>query len=103
MKKLLLAACAFGVLTGPGVAADMPLKAPPAVVPLWTWTGFYAGVNVGYSWGRSDTTVTVTDATTGALLAVGSSRFDLTGPIGGGQIGYNWQTGNWVLGIETDI
>ena len=77
------------------------LKAPPP--PIWSWTGFYIGANVGYSWGRSRTDLSVFNNTTGALLFASSSRFDLNGAIGGGQIGYNWQSANWVWGIEADI
>jgi outer membrane immunogenic protein len=83
-------------------AADMPvyLKAPP---PVWSWTGFYLGGNVGYSWGKSDTSVSFFDSVTGALVGQDSKTFSLNGVIGGGQIGYNWQTGKWVWGLETDI
>jgi outer membrane immunogenic protein len=103
----LLAAVSTIALTQIAAAADLPVnapvyKAPPAVAaPLWT--GFYAGVNVGYSWGRSSTDGTLTRATTGALIGTGSGDIDLNGIIGGGQIGYNWQITNWVLGVEADI
>jgi outer membrane immunogenic protein len=102
----LIAAITIG-LTQFASAADLPVKAPiykapPAVVaPLWT--GFYAGLNVGYSWGRSDSDGTVTNAATGAFIGAGSDTLNLDGIIGGGQIGYNYQITNWVLGIEADI
>ena len=82
-------------------AADMPvyLKAPP---PVWSWTGFYLGGNVGYSWGKSATTVSFLDVS-GSVIASDTHTFDLNGVIGGGQVGYNWQKGSWVLGLETDI
>ncbi len=54
---------AAGLLLGSGVAAsaaDMAVKAPPPV-PLYDWTGWYGGVNVGYSWGHSTTTTTPND------------------------------------------
>jgi outer membrane immunogenic protein len=73
-------------------AADMPRKAPiaPAPAPLvYTWTGFYVGVNLGYGWAR---------ASTGGVT---SNNID--GVIGGGQLGYNWQTGNLLLGLEGDF
>src|SRR5262245_34423844 len=41
----------------PALAADLPRKAPPPVVEVWNWTGFYIGVNGGYSWGEADTDV----------------------------------------------
>jgi outer membrane immunogenic protein len=96
-----VASSALGLATAAS-AADMPvyLKAPP---PAWNWTGFYLGGNVGYSWGNSNSTVTFLDNTTGAALASVGNSFGMDGVIGGGQIGYNWQRGNWVWGLETDI
>lgn len=72
-------------------AADMPVKAPPIMpLPVQTWTGFYAGVNLGGAWAnRSSDGITIGD--------------DTGGVIGGGQLGYNWQTGAWLLGIEGDF
>jgi len=106
MKKFAVAGCALFILGGVASAADLkqPIytKAPPPV-PLWSWTGFYLGGNVGYSWGRSDTTVTINDVTTATTLAAGNSKFNMNGAIGGFQGGYNWQTGRMVLGIETDF
>jgi outer membrane immunogenic protein len=56
MKKFLFAGIALAVLSGaPAIAAEMPLKAAPL---LFDWTGWYGGVNTGYSWGRSRTTIT---------------------------------------------
>jgi len=99
-------------------AADLPRKAPiapaPAVVAS-TWTGFYLGGNIGYSWGNADTdhsgTVnrvsnpgTGTQVTNPAFAIAGSSSEHPCGVIGGGQIGYNWQfSPKWVLGFEADI
>jgi outer membrane immunogenic protein len=82
-------------------AADLPIymKAPP----LYDWTGFYVGGNVGYSWGRSNTTVDFYDSITDALLASPSGSFNMNGVVGGGQAGYNWQRGRWVFGLEADI
>jgi outer membrane immunogenic protein len=67
------------------------------------WTGFYIGGNIGYSWGRSASTISFSDATSGAVLSSSNANFNLDGVIGGGQIGYNWQARNWVFGIEADI
>jgi outer membrane immunogenic protein len=78
-------------------------KAPPPVVAVYNWTGFYIGGNVGYSWGRSSTTEAFSDALTGTILSAATAKFDLNGVIGGGQAGYNWQRDNWVFGLEGDI
>src|SRR4051812_45237673 len=88
-------------------AADMAVKAVPMPAPMLieTWAGFYIGVNVGYGAGR------VRYATSTSNVFPGSAQFGttdttaseraLTGVIGGGQIGYNWQMGpGWVLGVE---
>lgn len=108
MKKIVSAGIALLAFTGVAAAADLArkapvYKAPPVVVDPWTWTGVYIGVNVGYSWGKSETDATFTNNTTGVLLAASSSDFKLNGAIGGGQIGANWQNGIWVLGAEADI
>jgi outer membrane immunogenic protein len=88
MKRLGIIPIALASLAGAAAAADMPVKAPPPpAAPLYlpfTWTGAYAGANGGYGW-----------TTSGGL--------DATGGFGGGQIGYNVQTGNIVVGIEGDI
>ena len=100
MKHVLLAGVgllAFGVASAS--AADiarrpMPAKGP-AYVPapaVYNWTGFYVGINGGGGWGRSDF---------GPTLPTGT--FDTSGGLVGGTIGYNWQTGPWVLGLEGDI
>lgn len=98
MKKTTLAAAvAVASLLGaaPAFAADMaqpyPTKAPPpvAVVPVFSWTGFYLGGNAGYGWGSGQS---------------GISSLDPEGFIGGGQVGFNYQFGNnVVLGAEADF
>jgi outer membrane immunogenic protein len=90
----------------------MPVKAPPVVAPIWNWTGFYVGGNVGYSWGRAASDLSADPVTVNiAGLTpfntpgfVGSDTARPKGVIGGGQIGYNWQTSpNWVFGLEADL
>lgn len=101
MKKSLLGLVAIGTLLAvpaiaPAMAADMPLKAPPPP-PAPLWTGWYIGGNVGGSFGRASETSSF------AGTAVAAPSTSLDGVLGGGQIGYNWQTGSWVLGLEADI
>ena len=90
MKKVLLAALMAGVASS-AMAADLPThKAPPAPAPyyappIFSWTGFYVGVNGG--WGG------------------GSSGGDFGSPSGGlvgGTVGYNYQIGQFVAGLEGD-
>ena len=85
-------------------AADMPLKyVPPA--PMFSWTGFYIGAHVGGTWGTTEAeinSITVPGfALAGFTLPVTSQSFN--GFIGGGQIGYNWQSGIVVVGAEAEL
>jgi opacity protein-like surface antigen len=73
-------------------AADMPLKAPPAALPLYNWSGFYLGANLGGAW------------TSGSLNIPGNNFYGgLTEFIGGVQAGYNLQVGHLLLGVEADF
>jgi len=102
--------CALALLSAlaasPAVAADLPVRAPapmPAVVPLATWSGFYIGLNGGYSWGNSSRDLNFFNPLNGLTVATGAGGGrDINGGLFGGQIGYNWQTSNWVFGIEAD-
>ena len=89
------------VSSGAAEAADLPVrpytKAPVVVDPIYNWTGFYIGANLGWSFGRSKTDVSIA----GAPFAFTSQRMD--GILGGLQAGYNWQSGRAVFGLETDI
>jgi outer membrane immunogenic protein len=100
MKKLLLATAAvFALAAGSASAADLSrpaYKAAPPPPPAYSWTGWYWGVNVGYSWGRERN-----DWTTFGVTASESQKMD--GVIGGFQSGFNWQTGIWVFGMESDF
>jgi len=110
MTRTMLAAAAIAMTLAPrAFAADLAVphiytKAPPmAVDPGYNWSGFYAGLNVGYGWGRSAATADFTDSRSGVLLSSSAGRFDLNGVTGGGQIGYNWQRDRFVFGVEGDI
>ena len=101
MRRLLLAATALLAFaaTNSASAADMALKAVPPPPVVDPWAGWYVGLNIGGSWGRARDTTTF--GVPPALFASTSSN--LNGVIGGGQIGYNWQAGKWVFGIEADL
>ena len=81
------------------LAADLPTKAP-IVLAAFNWTGFYVGLNAGYSWGSQTNSL---QTTAGAIVSGNSNTDHLKGFIGGGQIGYNWQIDKWVLGVEADF
>jgi outer membrane immunogenic protein len=110
MKKLLLAATALTAAAGSALAADLPARRmappPPMVMPAFTWTGFYIGGNAGYAWSETSATLGGTDplsaAAVAAVLPNPTLKLKPDGFTGGGQIGYNYQFGNVVLGIEAD-
>lgn len=84
--------CAVSVIaSSAAIAADMPVKgrsyAPVSYGPVWT--GFYAGLNAGYGWA--------------SWTPPGGGSLDMKGFLGGGQLGYNWQIGSFVLGAEGDL
>src|SRR5665213_2397236 len=99
-RHLGLALLASTMFVGAAPAADMQRPAPVYKAPIMTqvrvydWTGFYVGGNVGCGFGRQD-------ASLSGVGGLGSANVD--GIIGGGQIGYNWQLNNVVLGVEADI
>jgi outer membrane immunogenic protein len=111
MKRSLLIAALFAGATVPAIAADLPVKSPPPMAPIMApisyWDGFYIGINGGYSWGKAGRELTFFNPATGIVLIppIGSSTTtdsNLNGGLFGGQIGYNWQSGSWVFGFETD-
>jgi outer membrane immunogenic protein len=100
--------------SGSAFAADIAVKAPPpAPAPVYNWTGWYAGVNAGASFGSVKTdfnapvTIAVTEAGgtgTGTTGFAGSNTEHPSGFIGGGQIGYNWQYSPLIIvGLEADF
>ena len=92
MKRILSSTIAIAALlglAGHASAADMsarPMvtKAPAYVAPYYNWTGAYIGINGGGGWGSS-------------------ANIDTSGGFVGGTLGYNWQSGQAVFGIETDL
>jgi len=105
MKRLLLAglsaaglgALALVSMAGAANAADlgrrheMPVKAEPAFA-AYNWTGWYVGINGGAGFDRSRWS-----------NAVGSNSFNTSGGVVGGTIGYNYQMGSTVFGLEGDL
>jgi outer membrane immunogenic protein len=97
---------------GPSFAADLPMKALPPPVPVFTWTGCYVGANGGYGWGHNHSNLASSSdsaslgffnpaITAGALPT--AYAYTAQGGLAGGQVGCNQQTGNIVVGMETDL
>jgi outer membrane immunogenic protein len=102
LKTIALAAGVSLAALSTGFAADLgarPVyKAPPAPLPMFSWTGFYIGAHAGYGWGTNDWTDPAGFALGGAGATYGN---DTDGFFGGGQLGFDYQFApNWVLGIE---
>jgi outer membrane immunogenic protein len=106
------AAVAAGMvcLTASAFATEPPVKAAAyidfaSVTPRWT--GFYVGLNAGYGWSSASTYFAARDPLFGLAQADGSLPNFLEprmrGFVGGGQIGYSWQFGQAVVGLEADI
>ena len=91
-SRIILAASVVSTfLTAGAQAADIPVRraapvaAPVPVAVAYDWTGWYVGLHVGWGW-------VVADVNEGEVTS--------DGWLGGGQIGFNWQTGGWVFGAE---
>jgi outer membrane immunogenic protein len=102
MKRILLSTASLGVLglLSPAFAADLPLKAPSATPSVYDWTGVYVGAFGGGGYGNHN----VNNATGQAVpFADFSANYSSTGGVAGGDIGYQWQSGSLVVGIEGDL
>jgi outer membrane immunogenic protein len=107
MAKLVAAGLFLLALAGSAAAADIraPVrKAPPAPLPP-SWTGFYVGAHVGYGWDDRD--VNLAGADPHVLFSfppLPDLRFPSRGPLGGFQLGFNWQLApQWLIGLEADF
>jgi outer membrane immunogenic protein len=104
MKKVFLSTVALIAFAAPAAAADLAArpytKAPPApIAVVYDWSGFYIGANGG--WGSARKCWDLVADTIGALVPpVTEGCHDATGGTAGGQIGYRWQAGTWVFGLE---
>lgn len=104
MKCLILAGALLALASAASAADLAPrvyTKAP--VDPVFTWTGFYVGANVGAGWGTNTTdlnSLTIGGAVVPLTIPLG--QVNQNGLLGGGQVGFNWQTGPLVLGIEAE-
>src|SRR5213076_870157 len=81
-RRIMLAVALATISAQPVIGADLGASPLAVTAPAPLWTGLYAGVNLGGAW---------------------TSGPSMSGVIGGGQVGYNWQLGSVVLGAEADI
>jgi outer membrane immunogenic protein len=101
MRRLLLSATALAAVAGSALAADLPYRQPPPAYvppPLFSWTGFYLGGQIGYAWGRDS--LSVTNPVLGTFI---TSSYGPDGVIGGAHVGYNLQLNTLVAGVEGDV
>lgn len=113
MKTFLLAVASVVLGTASVQAADLAAHytKAPAMAPVYDWTGFYVGGNVGGQWGSADPTTSTVFSPTGyfatssvpAVNTVGAQSVNSSSVTGGFTAGYNWQVNHAVLGLEGDI
>lgn len=98
MKAKVLRSTLVAILMAPLAASAADLGRPSykipvqPIEPIFSWSGFYVGLNAGYLWGNSKWSG-----------SGGNFEVDPHGWMGGGTLGYNLETGNWVWGIEGDL
>jgi opacity protein-like surface antigen len=85
--------------------ASMPIKAPIVATAPMNWTGFYIGGHLGGGWSDGDWSDPFGTSPSGPghfnVAGFGDTTHAI-GPLGGGQVGANWQTGPWVFGVQAD-
>ena len=104
MKQALFAAVSVVALAGTAGAADLPrrMPVPEYVAPAFSWNGFYIGGHTGVAVGKTSTSNNAPYDGFNAGVPL-SYNLHPVGIFGGGQLGYNWQYGAYVFGLEGDI
>jgi outer membrane immunogenic protein len=103
MKRILLTTVSIGVLglVPPALGADLPYaKAPAIAAPVYDWTGFYVGGFGGGGYGNHN----VNNATgPSGTFTNFTANYTSIGGVAGGEAGYNWQSGSYLVGLEGDL
>jgi len=103
MKRVLFTTVSLGALVAlsPALGADLPYaKAPSATPTVYDWTGVYVGVFGGGGIGNHN----VNNSTGSAVpFADFTANYTSVGGLAGGEVGYNWQSGNFITGVEADL
>ena len=104
MRKFLVATAALVALVSPAIAADMRLpryKAPPPVVPAWSWTGCFLGSHAGGLWATQKDWIVRTPG--GDFFGQSLGQHDEHSFVGGAQAGCDYQfAGGFVIGVQGD-
>jgi outer membrane immunogenic protein len=108
MKKIVLAAALLALGSASAFAADLSERGmyakAPMVAPVANWSGLYIGGNVGYGWGNGSTSLSpLPDPATFDDVGLTTFNTNPEGVIGGAQVGYNWQIGSIITGVEADF
>lgn len=105
MHRRILATTVLVALMSAGAAqaADLSQKVvtkAPVAAPF-TWSGFYIGAQAGYGWGQNDFSNSY-DPLFPSTLSARDAQYSIDGGMLGGQIGFNWQISQYVIGVEAD-
>src|SRR6202165_1103280 len=103
MNKFLLGAVGLGAMPNTAAAAELAARPytkapPPMIAALYDWSGFYIGANGG--WGSSRKCWCINNNVGVIVPPFREGCHHATGGVAGGQIGYRWQAGGWVFGLE---
>ena len=103
MNKFLLGAVGLVAMANTATAADLAARPytkapPPMIAAVYDWSGFYIGANGG--WGSSRKCWDINNTFGVIVPPFREGCHDATGGVAGGQIGYRWQAGGWVFGLE---
>jgi outer membrane immunogenic protein len=103
MKRILFTTVSLGVLglMSPALGADLSpyMKAPTVATPVYDWSGFYVGVFGGGGFGNHNVNNALGSSSTFTNF---TANYSSQGGLAGGEAGYNWQSGSYVVGIEAD-
>src|ERR1700722_9765177 len=96
IRRLLPSIAAAVAVAGSGAAADLPYGSSPYTppAPIFTWTGFYLGGQIGYGWANNNL------SGWGPVFAFSGINYVPNGVVGGAHVGYNLQFNQFVLGVE---
>jgi len=102
MKRIFLTTASLGVLglLSPAFGADLPIYSKAPAPPVYDWTGFYVGVFGGGGYGNHNVNNQTGQSATFTNF---TANYSSQGGVAGGEAGYNWQSGSYVVGLEGDL